>query len=253
MILIGHQKKTVILQPKRNKPLLGLLGPEGYVGKELLIELRKLQSLEVFPISRETPLESRIKNCKLLIHSANSAKRFKANSHPRDDYDDTVGKTKKILEAFSSEILILISTISCRTQIDTPYGRNRKLCEDLVLDRGGKVFRLGPLYGGSRKQSTVHDIIEDKQVFYSDKTRYAYVDVKWAASYVANSLHYGPGIFEIGAKNTISLREIANALGSKSLFSGPQDDQFPENFNQGPDAYEVITFATSIKFADTHE
>lgn len=243
----------MILHPKRNKPLLGLLGPEGYVGKELLLELRKLRSLEVFPILRETPLEPWIKNCKLLIHSANSARRFEANLHSKDDYENTVAKTKKILETFTSEILILISTISCRTQIDTPYGMNRKLCEDLVLDRGGKVFRLGPLYGGSRKRSTLHDIIEDKQVFYSDKTRYAYVDVKWAAAYIANSLHFDSGIFEIGAKNTVSLREIADALGSKSLFLGPQDDQFPENFNQGPDAYQVITFATSIKFAATHE
>ena len=154
-------------------------------------------------------------------------------------------EVKKILSQYSGKV-ILISSISCRTQLDTPYGDHRKMCEELVLNRGGTVFRLGPLFGGTRKEDIIHDIVNNKKVYYSEDTKYAYVDVNWAGEYISKSIERIPGVYEIGARNTITLRSIAEAINSISTFDGPNDDQYPINFNDGPDAKKAIDFALSL-------
>lgn len=218
---------------------IGIIGAGGYIGSSIY---NTLKSYNPTPIFKDTKVKD---DFDIIIHSANPAKRFYANNHIEEDFNNTVNKTKDIVSLYSGKI-VLISSISCRTQIDTPYGDHRKMCEELVLEKGGTVFRLGPLFGGSRKEDILHDIAYGNKVYYSKDTKYAYVDVDWASEYLCKSLNRPAGVYEIGAKNTITLEELANEVNSKSIFEGPNDDQFPINFNDGPNASLALDFIKSL-------
>ena len=218
---------------------IGIVGPGGYVGSSIYNALKDYNAI---PIFKDTITKDKFD---VIIHSANPAKRFYANNHIEEDFENTVNNTKRILSKYPAKT-ILISSISCRTQLDTPYGDHRKMCEELVLENGGVVFRLGPMFGGQRTQDILHDIVYGNKVYCDIETKSAYVDVAWAGQYIAKSIDRLPGVYEIGARNTVSLKEIAEAVNSKSIFSGPKDDQYPINFKDGPDATLVIDYAKSL-------
>jgi len=218
---------------------VGVIGAGGYIGSSIYNVLKDYDST---PIFRNTITKDEFD---VIIHSANPAKRFYANTHTKEDFENTVNNTKRILSKYSGKI-ILISSISCRTQLDTPYGDHRKMCEELVLEKGGVVFRVGPIYGGNRTQDIIHDIVYGNNVYYDIDTKSAYVNVDWIGEYICKSIDRPGGVYEIGANNTVSLRDIAEAVNSKSTFDGPNDDQYPINFNDGPDAKLAIEYAKSL-------
>ena len=228
---------------------VGVLGANGFVGKALVRALLGNQNFETFPITRGSNLLDLPRRMDFVIHSANPAKRFQANSSPNKDLLETVAKTVRFLDYFSESKLILVSSISCRTQLDTPYGLNRKICEDLAIATGASVVRLGPMYGADRKQDVLHDILDSRNVFVARETKYAFCDVDWVADFICSNLSGLPELVEIGAKNTLSLDEIARRVSSESNFEGPVDDQYPINGFEGPDVNDVFKFIEEIKFA----
>jgi nucleoside-diphosphate-sugar epimerase len=221
---------------------VGILGANGFVGKALVRALFGNQNFEIFRITRDSSLLDLPSRMDFVIHSANPAKRYQANLSPNKDLLETVAKTVRFLDFFSESKLILVSSISCRTQLDTPYGLNRKICEDLAIASGSSVVRLGPMFGTDRSQDVLHDILNNRSVFVARETKYAYCSVNWIADYICSNLSRLPKMVEIGAKNTISLDEIARRVSSDSKFDGPVDDQYPINGFEGPDVNEVFKF-----------
>ena len=51
------------------------------------------------------------------------------------------------------------------------------------------------------------------------------------------------GLTELGAKNSVKLKDIASYFESKSDFEGKIDDQIPEGYTDGPDANDVYEYA----------
>lgn len=227
--------------------LVGIIGAGGYVGSALQESFSQSKSHEFISIYRDSDLADLSTKVELVIHSANPATRYKANGNPLLDYQETVLKTESLLESFKNQRFILISTISCRTQLDTAYGRNRKECELKVLEKGGAVLRLGPMFGGKRIKDVVHDIIRSEKIYVSSDTRYAYVDIAWVSKYIRENLREFEGIHELGANNTVKLSEISMVVNSRSEFSGPNDDQYPIGFDKGPDAQLVLKYAKLIQ------
>jgi dTDP-4-dehydrorhamnose reductase len=226
---------------------IGIIGANGFVGTELFKSLTRKGNYSLVPITRETELSGLRNSLDLVVHAGNPAKRFRANDQPEIDYIDTVIKTRNLLNIFHKQKFILISTISCRTQILTPYGKNRRLCEESALSRNGSVLRLGPMFGGIRKQDTLSDIVNNKVVYVAGDSKYAYVNIEWVANYFVENFLSLEGTVEIGAHNTITLFEIANKISSSSLFLGERDDQYPINFTYGPDSNDVLDFAKKLK------
>jgi|LakMenEpi03Aug12_release.lakeMendotaPanAssembly.Ray.scaffolds.fasta_scaffold171025_3 nucleoside-diphosphate-sugar epimerase len=225
---------------------IGLIGASGFVGNSIFNQFAQLVQFECVPIIKGDNFESKIRDVDFVIHCANSAKRFFANSNPDYDRSDTLGKTKKFLDSASDKPFLLVSSISCRTQLDTPYGINRKGCEDMVLEYGGSVVRLGPMFGTSRVRDVVHDICESKKVFVSKDSKQSFSSVEWNGLYIAKNFASWSGIVEIGARGTISLGDLAAYANSRSEFIGESDDQFPLNFETGPDVLEVLGFVDQI-------
>ena len=225
---------------------VAVVGAYGFVGKSLCSALKSTKNVALVEIGRNDDLENLIKKADTVIYAANSSKRFWAKNNPELDFHDTVEQTCKVKKLSKGKKFILISTISARVQLDTPYGRNRRSCETMLVDDSDAlIFRLGPMYGTERPTGALHDIVSNNKCFVSGDTYYAYVDVEYNARKITELLHC-KGLIELGARNSISLNEIKEAVGSRTTFEGPVDTQILQTTQKdAPDAYDIVSFAIS--------
>lgn len=223
---------------------IAVIGVNGFVGSQIAKAIIKNDCYNLIPISRNDSVEDLFPKADIIIHSANPAGRFQAENHPIIDFEETVEKTARFFSLAQGKRFILVSSFSCRTQLDTNYGRFRRACELLVLMGNSLVVRLGPMFGGNRKKDMLHDILAGRKVYAATDTRYAYVDVAWAGQKIIDLLkEERTGIQEIGARNDVSLGDIAKHFNSKSQFLGIIEHQLTENFSGGPDANDVYIYA----------
>lgn len=223
---------------------IAVVGAAGYVGSQIAQAVVADKRYKLISVLRNEITEELFATADIIIHAANPAKRFKAENDPMKDFEETVEKTAKLVAASKDKLFVLVSSLSCRTQLNTTYGRNRRACELLALAlKDSLVFRLGPMYGGGRTKDTLHDILLGNPVYLSAETRYAYVDVVWAANTIIAMLDGSPGIHEIGARNSVRLGDLRDHFASASTFSVIDDTQIPENSANGTDARNVIQFA----------
>lgn len=222
---------------------VAVIGAKGYVGSEICRAIRRHSEITLNEIVRGDDLQSKADSATHIIHAANPARRFAAQQNPEVDFVETVEKTYQIIQMCPDKEGTLISSLSCRTQLDHSYGRNRRACELLATSHGWNVIRLGPMFGGSRKKDVLHDILLGNRIYLAKETRYAYVDVEWAAEWVADNFAKKLGVQEIGARDSVALGEIAEAFGSSSEFDGPDDTQEPQGFADGPTIEAAFDFA----------
>ena len=222
---------------------VAVVGSNGFVGSQICKVIEGSDKYSLIRITRGDNIDRLVGKADMVIHAANPAGRFIAESHPHNDFNETLEKTLNIVRAVNGKPLLLLSTLSCKTQMDTNYGRNRRSCEALVLMQEGVVVRLGPMFGGGRTKDTLHDILADRQVFVSPETCYAYVDVTWAASKIVALLSSPSGLYEVGASNAVSLSDLRDNFNSTSVFSGINDTQIPEYCEDAPDARLVFDYA----------
>jgi nucleoside-diphosphate-sugar epimerase len=218
-----------------------VLGANGFVGKAICDEIAKT-NYHLIKVTRNDNIEFLIKESDIIIHSANSSKRYFANQNPNIDLFDTVEKMLKIIKYANGKKIILISTISARTQKNTPYGKHRKICELLLDEKKDLILRMSNMFGKNNNKGVLHDIINNLDVYASNTTKCAFVDVQYNASKVINFIN-NTGIIERGAKNFIVLGEIAKRINSSSKFVGADDTQLPNNVpDDAPDVNEVFNF-----------
>lgn len=221
---------------------VAVVGAAGYVGTQVARAVAASGRHNLVPVLRNDPAEALLAKADIVVYAANPARRFQAEKDPMHDFEETVEKTAGFLALSGGKRFVLVSTLSCRTQLNTNYGRNRRACELMALEDNALVIRLGPMYGGNRKDDTLHRILSGLQVFVAAETRYAYVDVAWAGQKIVELLDEPGGIREIGARNAVRLSDLRDYFTSASTFSGIDDTQIPEGPNDGPDARGVFRF-----------
>ena len=222
---------------------IAVIGAFGFVGSAIASAIESDTRYQLIRIVRGDDIESKLEAADIIIHAANPARRFRAESDPQRDFIETADKTFRILSLAKGKKCLLISTLSCKTQLNTNYGRNRRFCELLALAQNAIVIRLGPMFGGIRKQDVLHDLLANRQIYISPETRYAYADVKWVGAKIVKLLEVPSDIYELGAHNSVSLAELRDHFGSKSVFTGIDDTQIPEIIGEGPDAMLVKEYA----------
>ena len=158
---------------------VALIGANGFVGSEITNALTNEKRYSFIPVTRQDNLEEAIKKAEVVIYAANSGKRFFAENNPEIDFDESVEKTAIIKKLSINKRLILISSISARTQLNTVYGRNRRACELIADTENSLIVRLGPMYGAGKSIGVLNDIINNKKVYAAPSTEYAFVDVKY--------------------------------------------------------------------------
>ncbi len=223
--------------------LVAVIGAHGFVGLQIAKAIEADKRYRLIPIYRNTHCpEQLIGLSDIIIHAANPAGRYQAENQSQKDFIETVEKTANLFTLSKDKRFVLISSMSCRTQLDTAYGRHRRACELLVLPGNSLVIRLGPMFGGGRKKDMLHDILAGQEVYIGATSRYAYVDVEWAGKTIVNMIEGKSGIKEIGAYNSICLQDLAHFFESKSKFSGVEENQIPEDYLDGPNANDVYDY-----------
>lgn len=224
------------------KKKVAVLGAMGYVGSNICKAL-ETSNYEVLKIERGTlGVLSLLQKSDIVVHSANPAGRLRAEKNPEKDFRETVDKTADFIRMAKGKRFVLISSLSCRTQLYGNYGRNRRACELLVEGMDSLVIRLGPMFGG-KTRDMLHDILQGSPVYVSEDTRYAYTDVKWNAFKIVSLLEERGKIREIGARNSVRLGDIKDFFKSKSEFLGIDETQEPCSCEDGPEASDVFLYA----------
>lgn len=232
---------------------VAVVGAAGYVGSQIARAIVASEHYHLIPVLRTDRTDALFSKADIIVHAANPARRFTAEKDPAHDFEVTVEKTARFLTLAHGKSFVLVSSLSCRTQLNTNYGRHRRACELLVLAaEASLIVRLGPMFGGNRTDDTLHAILAGRHVFVAAETRYAYVDVAWVGQEIIELLEEPGGIREIGARNSVRLGDLCAHFDSTSTFSGINDTQIPKDFTDGPDALEVFLFAEKEK-ARIHE
>ncbi|BDU00183.1 NAD-dependent epimerase/dehydratase family protein [Nocardia sputorum] len=214
---------------------VAVAGAAGYVGSALVEALERSGRTEVVPVLRADHERHRTAGrYDVLINAACPSKRFWAEQHPEEDRRETVDKTRLLREQWRWERFVQISSISARAQLDTVYGRHRAEAEQLCSGPDTLVVRLGPMYGGDYRKGVLADMAADRPVFASGRSRQSFAPVDWCAEWITG--HLGDtGLREVGARTTVTLSEVRDAVGSHSPFAKDYvDDQFPITAT-GPD------------------
>ena len=225
---------------------IGVIGANGFVGNKLSNILKK-ENINYEEVTRDNYDYFRDKNN--FSHVSNCAMpsgRFSSKNNPSEDFKETVLKTFNIRNDFLESKIIQISSISAKVQLDTVYGRNKRAAELILDPQKDLIIRLGPIYDSSMQKGALIDIVKSNKVFVSGDTKYAFTPLDWACLEILNMIDE-TGIFEVGSKNYITLKDLRDAISSKSDFEGFNDDQiFPNAGESCPDANDVIDFAKKL-------
>ncbi|MFI2284828.1 hypothetical protein [Nocardia beijingensis] len=207
---------------------VAVVGATGYVGAALTEALARSGRWDVVPVGRADHETHRTAGrYDVLINAACPSKRFWAERHPGDDRRETVDKTRMLREHWRWDRFVQISSISARTQLDTVYGRHRVEAERMCSGADTFIVRLGPMYGGDYRKGVLADMAADRPVYASGRSRQSFAPVDWCADWIAAHLD-GTGLREVGARTTVTLAEVRDAVGSASQFAKDfVDDQFP--------------------------
>lgn len=234
---IIHEKVTK--QSIRKK--IGLFGAKGFVGSEISRSLKKLGH-DVTDITRENFEENLGKTFDYVINAAMPGARYKAEQNPEWDFKETIEKTRKIFEGVKFQKFIQISSVSARCQPDRVYGRNKLTAESIVNDGNSLIVRLGPIFGPSLSKGVLIDMLKRSKVYVGKNSKYAFAPLEFAADWIAKNLDR-KGVWEVGAKNSIRLKDLANELGLNIEFEGLDNDQEMKTIEENyPDVKEVIDF-----------
>jgi nucleoside-diphosphate-sugar epimerase len=223
--------------------VIAIIGANGFVGKAMCESVRQY-GFSVVEVTRENyKVACTNQLVDYVINCAMPSGRFWAKNNSMSDFKETVEKTSNIISDFPNSKIIQISSISARVQLNSIYGRHKLAAEALLDLDEHLVIRLGPLYHASMTKGALIDIVKNRRVFLSGKTKYAFTPVDWVCGSIIKHIDHC-GVMELGTKGYVVLDDLARSLNSKSEFGGICDDQvFPDGPHDRPNAEEVIDFA----------
>jgi nucleoside-diphosphate-sugar epimerase len=228
---------------------VAVVGAAGYVGRALHAALLEDTANQVVGVTRSDYASRRSDSFDVLINCAMPSGRFWARQHPEEDFAETVQKTADLVYGWSFGKLVQVSTLSARCQLHTIYGRHKAAAEKLCRPDQDLVVRLGPMYSPDLSKGVLVDLLNDRPVFAAAQSRYCFAPLDFVCAWIASNLERS-GLVEVGARNAVSLAEVAAHIGAKSEFQGAVDDQEVERLEPDfPDAAGVLAFVGSMRRA----
>lgn len=227
---------------------VAVVGASGFLGRALVDVLTRNDE-DVTAVTRDTYAAASAQRYDIVINTAMPAKRFWARQHPDLDFVETVQKTSDLLNKWRYDRFVQVSSVSARCERNTVYGRHKAAAEVLCERPECLVVRLSNLFGAGMTKGAIVDIKNGGPVYVDGESRYAFTNAYFAAGWIAEAMgqYDRRGVVEVGAKNTVSLKEIAAHLKKEVVFSGPVELQ--EIVNPGPDfpdARKVLDFASGM-------
>lgn len=221
---------------------VAVIGARGYVGRALCAAFEKQSGVDLVKVERVNYEILRGRSYDVLINAAMPSKRLWAQQNQAADFEETVEKTADLVYKWKYKKFVQISSISARTQLHTVYGRHKAAAEDICAFSGALVIRLTSTFSPELSKGALMDILKGNRVFASADSRYSFASLDFVANWIASNLDR-EGIVEVGARNSLSLREIADHLKQTIVFEGGDDTQEVRNpAPEFPDAREVLKF-----------
>lgn len=226
---------------------VAVVGASGYVGRALTRVLERNPRTTVTAVTRANYNQAQQEAFDFLINAAMPSKRFLAKSDPCRDFVETVQKTADLLYRWRYGKFIQISTVSARCQLDTVYGRHKAAAEKLCGSGDPLIVRLGPMYSPGLDKGVLIDILQGRTVYVAAESRYCFSPLEFVSGWIADHLDR-TGTVEVGARNAVQLREVADHLGCRVHFEGPVDHQEIQNPEPDfPDARDVFRYLDAMK------
>jgi len=226
---------------------VAVVGANGYVGAALCAALARKANYALTHITRASYAEMRERSFDVLVNAAMPSGRFWAKNNPSKDFEETVQKTAALIYDWRFGKFVQISTVSARCQLDTVYGRHKAAAEKICGFGDNLIVRLGPTYSESLKKGVLVDMLQGRKVFVNEKSRYCFAPLEFVASWISANLARS-GIVEVGARNAISLREVADYLRAGVEFEGAVDHQEVQSPGEDyPDARDVFAFLDAMR------
>lgn len=225
---------------------IAVIGYNGYVGSAFYNQLVKVPENSVVGVTRENYNEMKEKSYDIVINCAMPSGRFWAKNNPEEDFKETVQKTADLLKDWKFKKFIQISTVSARTQLDTVYGKHKAEAEALCNFGNNLIVRLGAIYSESSEKGALADILAGKKVYVSGESKYSFISLTYCAKWIASNLDRS-GLVELGGKNAITLKKVADHIGKNIEFEGEVFNLEVESKEDLPEANEVLSFIGSLK------
>jgi len=101
------------------------------------------------------------------------------------------------------------------------------------------------MYSPELKKGVLVDIIEGKKVFVAGESQYCFAPLDFVTHWISSNLNR-QGIVEVGARDSITLQEVAEHLNSNVEFEGAVDHQEIKSPEPDfPEARDVLDFLNS--------
>src|SRR5699024_12171073 len=124
-------------------------GSEGFVGKNLVAELKNREYNDLYFYDKDTPfenLEKWTRDCDFIFHLA-GVNRPENEEEFMEGNADLTSQLTKLLEGHQNNAPIMISS-SIQAEKDNLYGRSKKAGEDYIFEYGKKNNRSEERRGG---------------------------------------------------------------------------------------------------------
>ena len=190
---------------------IGIIGSEGFLGKTLC-KISKNYEYEIIEISKLDYENQKSKTFDILINTATPSKKFWASKNPYLDFQKTVKLTADIAYNWKYEKLIQISSISAGDDnLNHPYAINKKTAELITTYKNQLIVRLRTLYGEGLVKGALYDMLNSKQIYVDANSKFDFISTTFISNWIFKNLEK-KGLVELGARDTMSLLEIAENL-----------------------------------------
>lgn len=230
-----------------------ITGSEGFVGKNLVVELQNRGYKDLYLYDRKNTLEDLEKwtlDCDFIFHLA-GVNRPENEEEFMEGNANLTSQITRLLEKNNNKAPIMISS-SIQAEKDNSYGKSKKAGEDYIFEYGERnnipvfVYRFSNLYGKWSKPNynTViatfcHNIAHSLPIQVNDPTveiTFQYIDD--VVNELVNCLEGNPTkvgkFYDVPEKDTRTLGEVAELIQSfkdnrQTLAVPDMDDSFTKN------------------------
>jgi nucleoside-diphosphate-sugar epimerase len=207
-----------------------ILGNKGFVGSAIERFLSE-KGVAVEGINRDNYEQLKGTECDIFINAAGSSSKRLAFERSEEDFRKNVAETLSSLLDFRFAKYIYISTIDVYNNVSDPvansevaeidpsrlsnYGLHKWLGEQLVKKYAKKwlILRLGGMVGKGLKKNAIFDLLNRKSLFVHPESRYQYIGTDEVARILWALKDKEGEVFNVCGDGTVSLEEIADALG----------------------------------------
>ncbi|QSX09276.1 capsular polysaccharide biosynthesis protein CapF [Alkalibacter rhizosphaerae] len=236
-------------------------GAKGFIGKNLIAELKNRNYTEIFEYDKDTDskmLDEYSREAEFVFHLAGVNRPIEQSAFMEGNF----GFTSDLLNAlkkYENTCPVMISS-SIQAELDNPYGESKKAGEDLLFaygtETGSKVlvYRFPNVFGkwcrpnyNSAVATFCHNIARDLPIMVNDPTvemNLVYIDD--VVSELINALEGNENRVEEFCKvpvvHTILLGDIVNLI---TFFKRSREDRFIPNMS---DAFAKKLYSTYLSY-----